>query len=125
MSRRARAAAAALGLAVLLGGVAVPLLGLVLAEEPADFCCSTGRCCCTGETTDDGGGRPCLRVRCGCGRPDAAVIAAPLRLEAVLPAVAAPSGAEARRLDGHLAPASPLERREKPPLPPPKPPLPA
>jgi hypothetical protein len=125
MSRRPRAAAATLGLAVLLGGVTVPLLGLVLAGEPADFCRSRGRCCCSGETTDDGDGRPCLRVRCGCGQPDAAVIAAPLRLEAVLPVVAAPSGAEARRLEEGPPPASPLDRPQEPPLPPPRRLLPA
>jgi len=125
MSRLARAAAAALGLAVLLGGLTVPLLGLVPADEPAPFCCGRGRCCCTGEAPDDGGGRPCLRVRCGCGQPDAAVIAAPLRLEAVLPAVPAPAGAEARRLERPPAPASPLDRPHEPPLPPPRRPLPA
>jgi hypothetical protein len=125
MSRRARAAAATLGLAVLLGGVTVPLLDLVLAEGPEDFCCRKGRCCCSGETTDDGHGRPCLRVRCGCGQPDAAVIAAPLRLEAVLPVIAAPFDAEARRLEGGPPPASPLDRPAEPPLPPPRRLLPA
>ncbi len=125
MSRPARAAGATLGLAVLLGGVTVPLLGLAFAEGPGDFCCRKGRCCCSGETTDDGDGRPCLRVRCACGQTDAAVIAAPLRLEAVLPVVAAPSGAEARRLEGGPPPASPLDRPAEPPLPPPRRLLPA
>jgi len=111
-------------LAVLLGSLALPLVSVVLAEEPAPFCCR-GRCCCTGETTDDGDGRPCLRVRCGCGQPDAVVIGAPLRLEAVLPTVVAPSRAEARRLEGCAPPEAPLDRPHAPPVPPPKRPLPA
>jgi hypothetical protein len=111
------------GLAILLGSLTLPLLGVVLAE-PAPSCCR-GRCCCTGETTDDGDGRPCLRVRCGCGQPDAIVIATPLRVDAVLPAVAAPMRAEARPLDRCAAPEGPLDRPHAPPLPPPKRPLPA
>ena len=115
---------AAAGLAILLGSLALPLLSAVLADEPASFCCR-GRCCCTGERTDDGDGRPCLRVRCGCGLPDAVVIGAPLRLEAVLPAAVAPRCAEARRLDRCTATEGPFDRPHAPPVPPPKRPLPA
>jgi hypothetical protein len=111
-------------LAVLLGSLALPLVTAVLAEEPAPFCCR-GRCCCTGETTDDRDGRPCLRVRCRCGQPDAVVIGAPLRLEAVLPAIVAPSRAEPRPLEQRQTPASPLDRPHAPPVPPPKRPPPA
>ena len=123
-SRACRTAKAVASLAVLLGSLALPLVSAVLAEEPAPFCCR-GRCCCTGEATDDRDGRPCLRVRCGCGQPDAVVIGAPLRLEAVLPAVVAPRRAEARRLEGCAPPEAPLDRPHAPPVPPPKRPLPA
>ena len=60
-SRLRLAAKAVAGLAVLLGGLALPFLGMVLADEPAPFCCR-GRCCCTGETTD-ARGRPALPAR--------------------------------------------------------------
>jgi hypothetical protein len=123
-SRLRRTSKAVAGLAVLFGSLALPLLNVALADEPAPFCCR-GRCCCTGEATDDGDGRPCLRVRCGCGQPDALVIASPLRVEAVLPAVAAPRRVEARRLDRRAAPEDPLDRPHAPPVPPPKRPLPA
>ena len=123
-SRARRAVMAVAGLAILLGSLALPLVSAALAEEPAPFCCR-GRCCCTGESTDDGDGRPCLRVRCGCGQPDAVVIGAPLRLEAVLPAVVAPRRAAARRLEGCAPPEAPLDRPHAPPVPPPKRPLPA
>ena len=121
MSRLARATVAALGLAVLAFSTALPLVGLV-AEEPAPFCCR-GRCCCTGEAASEGDGRPCLRVRCGCRTSDAAVIVAPLRLEAVLPGFAGPARAEARRPRQGSAAPSPLDRPDEPPLPPPKRPL--
>lgn len=121
-SRARRAVKAVAGLAILLGSLALPLLSAVLAEEPAPFCCR-GRCCCTGERTDDRDGRPCLRVRCGCGQPDALVIGSPLRLEAVLPAVVAPRPAEARRLEAGVPPVTPLDRPHAPPVPPPKRPL--
>jgi hypothetical protein len=123
-SRLRRTVKAAAGLAILLGSLALPLLSAVLTDEPAPFCCR-GRCCCTGERTDDGDGRPCLRVRCGCGQPDALVIGAPLRLEAVLPVVVAPRRAEARRFDRCAVPGDPLDRPHAPPVPPPKRPLPA
>jgi hypothetical protein len=122
MSRRR--SMAALGLAVLLGGLSVPLLGLFPADGPIPSCCR-GRCCCTGEATDDGDGRPCLRQRCGCGQPGTVAIAAPLQVEAILPAagllVAAPPS-EAR---GETAGERPLPRADAPPVPPPRRPLPA
>ena len=115
---------AALGLAALLGGLALPLLGLFPGDGPVPFCCR-GRCCCTGEATDDGDGRPCLRQRCGCGQPGAVVIAAPLQVDAVLLAagpLATPSASEARR---ETAAEQPLPRADPPPVPPPRRPLPA
>jgi hypothetical protein len=121
-SRLRRTVQAVAGLAILLGSLALPLVSVVLAEEPAPFCCR-GRCCCTGERTDGRDDRPCLRVRCRCGQPDAVVIGSPLRLEAVLPAVVAPSRAEARRLEGCVRPEAPLDRPHAPPVPPPKRPL--
>ena len=123
-NRMRRGAKAVVGLAVLLGGLALPFLGIVLADEPAPFCCR-GRCCCTGEKTEAADGRPCLRVACRCGQPDAVLVGAPLRLEAVLPAVLAPCRAEARPLEQRQAPASAPDRPHAPPVPPPKRPLPA
>ena len=124
MSRPARAAVAGLALAVLAGGVALPLLGLALAEEPAPFCCRD-RCCCTGEPTHDGSGVPCLRAACRCGEPDAVVIAAPLRIEAVLPAVVRPVAVARQVLPPGPHAEPPLGRPDEPPVPPPKTPLPA
>ncbi len=123
-SRFRRSVKAGAGLAVLLGSLALPLLGLVRADQLVPFCCR-GRCCCTGESADDGDGRPCLRLRCGCGEPEAVVIAAPLRLEAVLPALAVPGRADARRLGRRAEPASLRNPPRAPPVPPPKRPLPA
>jgi hypothetical protein len=123
MSRLTRVTVAVLGLAVLLGGTALPLLAL-LADEPTPFCCR-GRCCCTGETRSDGDGRPCLRVRCGCEAPGAVVVPALLRLEATLPRVARAARSEARWLEAYLAVPSPLDRPDEPPFPPPKNLLPA
>jgi hypothetical protein len=121
---RALRPAAAFGLAVMLGGLTLPLVGLVLADEPAPFCCSKGRCCCAdvAPSTDEG---PCLRRGCGCGRPDGLVTGAPLRIEAVLstPApVAHASPAEAR---WEIAAERPVARAHEPPVPPPRSSLPA
>jgi hypothetical protein len=124
MSRLARAAVAALGLAALVGSMALPLLGLLLADEPAPFCCR-GRCCCAGAATDDRDGRPCLRVRCPCETPGAVAIAAPLRLEAVLAPVALPTPARVRARRLSAAAPRPLDRPDAPPFPPPRRPLPA
>ena len=115
---------AALGLAVLLCGLALPLLGLVLGDDPAAFCCSKGRCCCAdvARSTDEG---PCLRRGCGCGHPDELVTGAPLQMEAVLPAsapVAAASPAEAR---WGIVAERPVARADQPPVPPPRRSLPA
>jgi hypothetical protein len=117
-------AASAFGLAVLLGGLAVPLVGLVLEDERAPFCCGKGRCCCADGAAgrDD---RTCLRRGCGCERPDEAAEGAPLRIEAILPApgpLPAASTAEARweAMAGQLLP-----REDAPPVPPPRRSLPA
>ena len=123
MSRIARAAVASLGLVVLVGGLGLPLLGFVLADEPVPFCCTKGRCCCADAT--GAGERPCLRRGCGCSRPDAVVAGAPLRVEAVLPALTSLAPGEARRFDRCVTTPSPLDRSHEPPLPPPKRRLPA
>lgn len=123
MSRLARATVAAVGLGLLGGGVA-PLLGLLLAGDAESFC-RRGRCCCASETTQDEAGRPCLRSSCGCGKPDRTAIAAPLRLEAVLPEPAARAGDEARRLPLRAPAARPLDQPAEPPIPPPRRLLPA
>ena len=116
-------AAAAFGLAVLLAGLTVPLLGL-LADEPAPFCGRNGRCCCAdvARSTDEA---PCLRRGCGCGHPDELVTGAPLRIEAVLSPsapVAYASPAEGR---WEIAAERPVARAHEPPVPPPKSSLPA
>jgi hypothetical protein len=122
MSRpRPLRAAAAFSVAVLLGGCALPLLGSVLADEPAPSC-SRGRCCCSGDAREDGGGPPCLRPRCGCGPPVVVVGGSP-RIEGVLPpacplAAAGPSEARGETAGGRL-----LLRAEAPPVPPPRRPL--
>ena len=116
--------AAALGLVVLLGGLGLPLLGLVLADERAPFCGRTGRCCCADAAagTDD---RTCLRRGCGCEHPDATAAGAPLRIEAVLPAsepLVTVSLGEAR---WEAVAEQPLPRADAPPVPPPRRSLPA
>ena len=119
-----RRSMAVFGLSVLFGGLTLPLLGLFPVDGPVPFCCR-GRCCCTGEASDDGDGRPCLRQRCGCGQPGAVVIAAPLRVEAILPVtgplVTAPPS-EARWV---TAGERPFPRADAPPVPPPRRLLPA
>jgi hypothetical protein len=122
-ARVLRRSMAVLGLSVLLGSLALPLLGLVLADEPAPFCCR-GCCCCTG----DGAGaddRACLRRGCGCEHPDATVAGAPVRIEAVLPAMVLPARPESRSLEGAAAFGGLLTRPHAPPVPPPRRPLPA
>jgi hypothetical protein len=125
MSRLARGAAAAFGLAVLLGGLAVPVLGLVLADEPSSFCCGKGRCCCTGDAARGGDERDCLRRACGCGHGDAVVAGAPLRIEAVLPTAGLLADPGWQRLKGADDDGRLLDRPHAPRLPPPKRLLPA
>jgi len=125
MSRPARAAVALLGLAALLGGVAVPLLGLVLADEPSASCCGRGRCCCVGDRTRGGDERECFRRACGCAHGDAVVIAGPFRFEAVLPTAGSLDDRSWSRLPSAASPARPLDRPHAPPLPPPRRLLPA
>jgi hypothetical protein len=117
-------AAAAFGVAALLGGLALPALGLVLAEGPTSFCCSSGRCCCADAAagTDD---RTCLRRGCGCEHPDATLARVPLQIEAVLPATSLPAHPEPRLLRGTDADGTVLTRPHAPPVPPPRRPLPA
>ncbi len=112
-------AAAVLGLVVLLGGLGLPLLGLVLADDRVPLCCRRGRCCCADEAAarDE---LTCLRRGCGCERPGEAVAGAPLRIEAVLPAseplVTIPP-VEAR---WEAVAEQPLPRADAPPVPPPR-----
>ena len=123
MSRLTRAVLAGLALAVLVGGLALPLASLAV-DEPAPFCCR-GRCCCTGEPTNDGDGRPCLRAACRCGQPDAIVLAAPLWLEAVLPVVARPAATASAEMPRGADTPRPPAPAEEPPVPPPRRPVPA
>jgi len=115
---------AALGLAVLLGGLALPLLGFALAGGPAPFCGSKGRCCCADEAAgaDE---RTCLRRGCGCERPGEAVAGAPLRIEAVLPASALLATVPPYEARWATAAEQPLPRADAPPVPPPRRSLPA
>jgi hypothetical protein len=115
---------AALGLAALLAGLALPLLGLFSADGPAPRCCRD-RCCCTGEAADDADARPGLRLRCGCGQPNAGVIAAPVALEALLPAAGLLACAPAGEAQWEARDARPFPRVDPPPVPPPRRSLPA
>jgi len=125
MSRAlARRLAAVLGLSVLLGGLALPLLGPLLADGPVPFCCSKGRCCCAGDegARDD---RTCLRRGCGCERPGASVAGAPFRIEAVLPAAGPVVAASPSEVRWEPVGERPLPRADAPPVPPPRRSLPA
>jgi hypothetical protein len=124
MSRIARAAVAFLALAAIGGGLVLPALGLVLADEPAAFCCAKGRCCCA-DAAAGADERPCLRRGCGCEQRDAVVAGAPIGSEAVLPAASRLALLEPRPLEGGLTPGRPLARPHAPPVPPPKRLLPA
>jgi hypothetical protein len=121
-SRVVRAAAAAFALAVLLGGLGLPLVGLLLADEPAPFCCGKGRCCCAGDASpaDD---RACLRRGCGCEQKDATVAGVPLSFEAVLAAASRLPRLALRSLEGPPASGGLRTRPHSPPVPPPKRPL--
>jgi hypothetical protein len=123
-SRPFHAATAALGLALLVGSLATPLLEAALAKEPAPSCCGRGHCRCRSDATNPGD-RPCLRQRCGCGGPDEAVIAPPVSIEAVLPpsrSIAPPVAVVAAWL---VPSGQPLSRTAEPPVPPPRRSLPA
>jgi hypothetical protein len=111
--------AAAFGLAVLIGGLTLPLVGLVLAHETAPFCCSKGRCCCADDAAarDD---RTCLRRGCGCERPGDAVMAVPLQIEAVLPSCEPLGTALPAEARWEAAGRQPLPRADAPPVPPPR-----
>lgn len=124
MSRIARAAVAFLALAALGGGLVLPALDLVLADEPAAFCCTKGRCCCA-DPAAGSDERPCLRRGCGCEQRDAVVAGASTWFEAVLPATSRLARPESRPRDRNAAPGSLLARPHAPPVPPPKLSLPA
>jgi hypothetical protein len=117
-------AVAAFGLAVLVAGFALPLMGLVLADEPVSFCCSKGRCCCAdvARSTDEA---PCLRRGCGCGHSDELVTGAPLRIEAVLSASARVGAVSPAQVRWASMGERPIARADDPPVPPPRRPLPA
>jgi hypothetical protein len=117
-------AAAALGLVVFLGGLGLPLLGLVLDDERVPLCGRTGRCCCAEAAagTDE---RTCLRRGCGCGPMGEAFAGAPLRIEAVLPAADTPVTVAPVEARWEAVAERPRPRAEAPPVPPPKRPLPA
>jgi len=115
---------ASFALVVLLGGLVLPLLGPLLADEPAPFSCGKGRCCCAGDAAGQGD-RPCLRRSCGCGHPGATPAGEPLRIEAVLPEMGLPAVPQPRLLARAGAGGSPLARPHAPPVPPPRRPLPA
>jgi hypothetical protein len=123
--RRARKTGAGLTLAILCGVLTLPLASLAFAHAPAPFCGARGRCCCAGEATDDGGARPCLRQRCGCGQPGAAVIVAPLQVEAVLPGSFPLASLTPSDASPEIAGERPLSRADAPPVPPPRLSLPA
>jgi hypothetical protein len=118
------AARALFALVVLLGGPVLPLVGVVLADARAPLCCGRGRCCCPGAAAgqDD---RPCLRRACGCQHEDAITAGETLRIEAVLPATTWPAVSEPGVLSLASADPSPLNRSHAPPVPPPRPSLPA
>jgi hypothetical protein len=120
----ARAPGAVFALALLLGPLGLPLLGLVTADEQAPFCCRGGRCCCADDAADSGDG-PCLRRGCGCERPDATVAGEPLRIGAVLPASSLATVPASHRLSRAGGGERPLARPHAPPVPPPRRPLPA
>lgn len=123
MSRLGRAAAAALALLALAGGLGLPLVGLA-GDESAAWCCTKGRCCCASpEAGRDE--RPCLRRGCGCEEGPLAVAGAPLLLEAVLPAPGRLAAPDLRAGGGPTAAVRPLARPHAPPVPPPRPALPA
>jgi hypothetical protein len=119
MSRIARAAVAFLALAAIGGGLVLPALGLVLADEPAAFCCAKGRCCCAGPAAgaDE---RPCLRRGCGCEERDVVVTGAPTWFEAVLPATSRLARPAPQPPERRHAPEEPLARPHVPPVPPPR-----
>ena len=111
--------AALFGLSVLLGGLVLPVVTLVVAKEPAPFCCSKGRCCCAdaAAASDE---RTCLRRGCGCDHRDEAVNGEPLRIEAVLSSAAPILAAPAAEVRWAGADEQPLARAQPPTVPPPR-----
>jgi hypothetical protein len=121
---RLRPLAALFGLSVLVGGLVLPAVSFVLADDPAPFCCSKGRCCCADDAAarDD---RTCLRRGCGCDHRDEAVNGEPLRIEAVLCPPAAVTVAVAAAPPWASADERTIARAQPPSVPPPRRPLPA
>lgn len=123
MSSHGRAAVAALALLALAGGLVLPLVALA-GEERTAWCCTKGRCCCADpdRVPDE---RPCLRRGCGCEEGPPAVAGAPLLHEAVLPAASRLGAPDVRATRGAAAAGRRLARPHAPPVPPPRPALPA
>jgi hypothetical protein len=115
--------AALFGLAVLLGGLALPLTALVLEDDPPSFCCTRGRCCCWDDTAGDD--RTCLRRGCGCEHRDDAANGAPLQIEAVLRSPAPVRAASPSETRWPSADERPIARAQPPTVPPPRRSLPA
>jgi hypothetical protein len=114
-----RAALAAALLGVLLAGLATPLLGLVFEADAGAGCCSGGRCCCREDDAPRPEG-PCLTAGCGCSRPETSTAAAPLRIEALLPALDPPACPEPGRRAFSAARGTPHSRPDEPLVPPPR-----
>jgi len=120
----ARQALAALCLGLLLTDAGLPLATLAVAADSSAYCCAAGRCCCKrGEGEDDE--RGCIRRACGCGRPDAVTFAPLLRVDALLPAADPLEAPEPVRDRAIATDCRLLTRPDEPPVPPPKPALPA
>ena len=104
---------------------ASPSLGLVLADEPAALLLPRAAAAARARRRTTGTAGPACACAAAAASRDAVVVGAPLRLEAVLPAVAPP--AAPRRAGSRVAPApeAPLDRPHAPPVPPPKRLLPA
>lgn len=120
MSSRGQGATgtAALLLGLLLWSLVLPLASVALArDESGAACCRRGYCCCREAEEPPG---PCLRSRCGCGLAQEAAVAAPWRVEAVLPRLAALPTTPPSRLAAPHERAAPLARPNAPPVPPPK-----
>lgn len=122
MSSRGLGAAGTAGLllGLLLWSLVLPLASVALAHDDSGAaCCRRGYCCCREPGEEPAG--PCLRSRCGCGLGQEAAVAAPLRVEAVLPQLAALTTTRPSRLPAPRQHPTPLARPDAPPVPPPKP----
>ncbi|MCL4818957.1 MAG: hypothetical protein KJ067_07435 [Vicinamibacteria bacterium] len=119
-ARRALAASgtSALLLGLLAWSLLLPLFSVALAhDEDGVACCRRGYCCCRPHADPPG---PCLRSRCGCQLPTEVVVAAPLRVEAVMPLRPHVVAAPPTRTEPAPTSTRPLSRIDEPPVPPPK-----